>query len=94
MTLNEYQAFAAKNATTSPMRPYYSLLGLTANLGNLASLHRKVERAANVWDRESTLEAAAHLADCLFYLTDYATLHKLTLEDIAQWQLERGNKPR
>ena len=99
MELNEYQRLAnqtdqqpdAGSAEEVPKNLLVPLLGLAGEVGELLGEHKK-------WLRDGTSyhlfpdRVKEELGDLLWYLSNVATKHGLSLEDIASYNIEKINR--
>ena len=92
MTLNDYQAKQDLHASHSVLRLQYSLLGIAAQLGHLATINRHDLRNYGQFTAPGLIEARIHLGDMLWYLSDLATCLNIELESLALANLDRVQK--
>ena len=99
MELNEYQRLAnqtdqqpeARNVETDPRSIMVPLLGLAGEVGELLGEHKKWIRDGDSYklfpDR-----VKEELGDLLWYLSNVAAKHGLTLEDVATYNLDKTQR--
>jgi len=94
MDLNEYQrrsrgtAIYGNNLKTIDGLTY-SILALAGEVGELANKLKKYHRSGTTPDK---LVLADELGDCQWYLASVATELDMTLEDVAQMNLDKVDK--
>lgn len=88
LTLDQYQADVA--LTDEKKRSLVSLLGLVSEIGDLQGVFKKTL----INNRYPTFRAeiAEELGDILWYLSSLATLHQLSLNDIAHQNIEKAKQ--
>lgn len=85
-----YQNFAFKTSLGCPFEAWYLALGMTGEAGEVADKVKKVYRDKGGEFDDATREEIAHeLGDCLWYLTNMATLMGYSIEDIARMNMEK-----
>ena len=91
MTLNQYAAKANTFATyNKELGPYYTILGLCGEAGEVANRLKKVYRDNNgVLTKEATKDLVYELGDVLWYLSQSASQLGLTLEQIAELNISK-----
>jgi NTP pyrophosphatase (non-canonical NTP hydrolase) len=91
MTLNEYQAAAARTAVyPENMKTVYPLIGLAGETGEVAEKIKKVLRDHHgVFTPESKEAIAKELGDVLWYLAAIAGDLGFTLDDVARLNLDK-----
>ena len=91
MTLNQYAAKANAFAIyNKELGPYYTILGLCGESGEVANRLKKVYRDNNgVLTKEATKDLAYELGDVLWYLSQSASQLGLTLEQIAELNISK-----
>ena len=91
MTLNQYAAKANAFATyNKELGPYYTILGLCGEAGEVANRLKKVYRDNDgALDKDATKELAFELGDVLWYLSQSASQLGLTLEQIAELNIAK-----
>lgn len=91
MTLNQYAAKADVFATyNKELGPYYTILGLCGEAGEVANRLKKVYRDNDgALDKDATKELAFELGDVLWYLSQSASQLGLTLEQIAELNIAK-----
>lgn len=96
MTLNQYAAKANVFATyNKELGPYYTVLGLCGEAGEVANRLKKVYRDNNgVLNKEASKDLAYELGDVLWYLSQSASQLGLTLEQIAELNIAKLYKRR
>lgn len=88
----KYQAEAAKTAIYSPIggREVYPALGLANEAGEVLGKIKKVHRdSGGVYSEQATAAIAAELGDVLWYVSQLATELGLSLEEIAESNIEK-----
>jgi NTP pyrophosphatase (non-canonical NTP hydrolase) len=89
MTLDEYQELAARTLgrdRTHEQQLANAALGLTGESGEVADLIKKHLFHATPLDQEALVK---ELGDCLWYLGAFATVLGLSLDDIAQRNIDK-----
>ena len=83
MDLNEYQKAAARTSSrpVTKLSIAVSAMGLAGEAGEVVDLLKKEIGHGHDADPE---KLSKELGDVLWYLSDLATLHNLSLDDIAQ----------
>ena len=91
MTLNQYAAKANAFATyNKELGPYYTILGLCGEAGEVANRLKKVYRDNDgALDKDATKELAFELGDVLWYVAETASGLGVTLEDVAKYNLDK-----
>lgn len=96
MTLNEYQDNAAKTANYGLEGQEYTVLGLVNEAGEVAGVIKKYIRGDydNADDEGEAYKVVQHkmskeLGDVFWYLAMCAKEFGFSLEDIAQWNLDK-----
>ena len=90
--MNAYQADARKTAIYPDLgkNPYYPILGLCGESGEVAEKVKKVMRDDNgKFDANHIEEIKKELGDVLWYLANLASELNLTLEEVAQSNLDK-----
>jgi NTP pyrophosphatase (non-canonical NTP hydrolase) len=89
VTLNEYQTAAAKTAIY-PQGSLYPFLGLSGETGEVSELAKKCIRDEDgVWSDERRAKLKKELGDVLWYLAAIARDHGMSLQEIAQANIEK-----
>ena len=89
MTLDEYQELAARTLgrdRTHEQQLANAALGLTGESGEVADLIKKHLFHATPLDQDALVR---ELGDCLWYLGAFATVLGLSLDDIAQRNIDK-----
>jgi NTP pyrophosphatase (non-canonical NTP hydrolase) len=89
MTLDEYQELAARTLgrdRTHEQQLANAALGLTGESGEVADLIKKHLFHATPLDQDALVK---ELGDCLWYLGAFATVLGLSLDDIAQRNIDK-----
>lgn len=89
MTLDEYQELAARTLgrdLTHEQQLANAALGLTGESGEVADIIKKHLFHATPLDQEALVK---ELGDCLWYLGAFATVLGLSLDDIAQRNIDK-----
>ena len=89
MTLDEYQELAARTLgrdRTHEQQLANAALGLTGEAGEVAEVIKKHLFHATPLDQEALVK---ELGDCLWYLGAFATVLGLSLDDIAQRNIDK-----
>lgn len=94
MDFNEYQNFCAETAKYpgrgETMGLAYTVIGLSGEAGEVAEKFKKILRDKNgVMSPEDRLAFAKELGDALWYITENATQIDMTLEEIAQMNIDK-----
>ncbi|MCX7615814.1 MAG: nucleoside triphosphate pyrophosphohydrolase family protein [Patescibacteria group bacterium] len=92
MTFEEYQKESRKTAKYPVIDKgfVYPLLGLVGESGEVAEKIKKIFRDKNgVVDKETKEAIKKELGDVLWYLSQVATELQISLEDVAQTNLEK-----
>lgn len=91
MTFNQYAAKADVFATyNKELGPYYTILGLCGEVGEVANRLKKIYRDNNgVLTKEATKDLAYELGDVLWYISQSASQLGLTLEQIAELNIAK-----
>lgn len=92
MTLNEYQELARQTAIyPQELRVIYPTLGLTGEAGEVAEKVKKTirDRQADFQQEDTRRALAKELGDTLWYLASVAADLGLTLEEVAQMNVEK-----
>ena len=92
MTLDEYQALAARTLgrdRTHEQQLANAALGLTGEAGEVAEVIKKHLFHATPLDQEAL---AKELGDCLWYIGAFATVLGLSMDDIAQRNIDKLRK--
>ena len=91
MTLNEYQMIA--NSTSGQLDPWNRIregcYGLNGEAGECIDILKKVEFQGHAFDPVKLVD---ELGDVLWYITQTATGLNITLEDVAQHNVEKLKK--
>lgn len=85
MTLNEYQKYAQQTDGGHPVD--YYLHGLASEVGEVAGVRKRELRGD---DDPGNMKA--ELGDVLWYLTQTAEKYGLTLDEVAQYNIEKLRK--
>ena len=84
---NEYQVTTADFVLPSvALNPYYFTMGLAGEVGEVAELIKKNLRDGK---EVSSYYLTKELGDVLFYLTQIATTYGISLEDVAQANVDK-----
>ena len=89
MTLDEYQEFAARTLgrdRTHEQQLANAALGLTGEAGEVAEVIKKHLFHATPLDQDAL---AKELGDCLWYIGAFATVLGLSMDDIAQRNIDK-----
>lgn len=86
MDIDEYQEKASHTDTNK--RPLIAILGLAGEIGSLYTVYKKRLRDKPP-EEQFRSELAEELGDVLWYLSALATLHKISLNDVAIENLEK-----
>ena len=92
MTFEEYQKLSRKTASYPKIGEnfVYPVLGLTGEAGEVAEKIKKLFRnKEGVLSDDYKLEIAKELGDVLWYLSQIATELNLSLEQVAQLNIEK-----
>ena len=91
MTLNQYASKANAFATyNKELGPYYTILGLCGEAGEVANSLKKVYRDNNgVLTKDASKDLAYELGDVLWYLAQSANQLGLTLEQVAELNIAK-----
>ncbi|MDQ8162880.1 MAG: nucleoside triphosphate pyrophosphohydrolase family protein [Gemmatimonadota bacterium] len=92
MTLDEYQALAARTLgrdRTHEQQLANAALGLTGEAGEVAEVIKKHLFHATPLDQDAL---AKELGDCLWYIGAFATVLGLSMDDIAQRNIDKLRK--
>ena len=92
MTFEEYQKLSRKTAHYPKIGEnfVYPVLGLTGDAGEVAEkIKKRIRNENGVLYQEYKLEIAKELGDVLWYLSQISTELNLSLEEIAQLNLEK-----
>jgi len=92
MHLNEYQELAARTLgrdRTHEQQLANAALGLTGEAGETADLIKKHLYHATPLDQDALIK---ELGDCLWYIGAFATVLGLSLDDIAQKNVDKLRK--
>lgn len=89
LSLEAYQAAAHLYASRSPLRLMYSIIGLSAQAGSIASQHRHAYRIHGGVTNVDVQKIAVTLGDALWYIADIASALNLELDQIAGMNLDR-----
>lgn len=87
MTLNEYQAKAARTisaATTADMEDH-SLHGMVGEIGELHSIYQKRHQG----HEDTDLHRMKEVGDLLWMIAEYCTANGWMLEDVAEVNIEK-----
>jgi NTP pyrophosphatase (non-canonical NTP hydrolase) len=88
MTMNEYQALAARTINEDLFddeRCYHALHGMVGEIGELHSMYQKIFQGHKI-DRE---HAKKELGDLLWFIAEYCTAHGWDLGEIAQMNIDK-----
>lgn len=89
MILNEYQQLAARTLggdRTEEQQLSNAALGLTGEAGEVAEIIKKHLFHATPLDQDALVK---ELGDCLWYVSAFATVLGLSLDDVAQRNIEK-----
>ena len=88
MKLNEYQEQAQRTATDAKEydKCLNGILGLNGEVGELTDGYKKIRFQGHVWVKEWAIE---ELGDILWYVAEVASAIGVTLEDVAQQNIEK-----
>ena len=88
MTLNEYQQAAQRTSTTrqSMFQIINGIMGLFGEGGELADVYKKYAFQGHEFDRD---HMAKELGDVLWYVAETASGLGMTLEEIAQMNIDK-----
>ncbi len=92
MELNEFQKRARRTALypNCGQNPIYPTLGLVGEAGEVAEKVKKVLRDKNgLFDKKTIEEIKLELGDVLWYLAQLSSEFELTLNDVAQANLDK-----
>lgn len=92
MDFNEYQKESRKNAIYPAVGSnfYFPVLGLAGETGEVAEKVKKILRDKDgIADEQSKEEIKKELGDVLWYLSQIASELNLSLEDVANVNLEK-----
>lgn len=91
MTLNDYQTLAQRtsNSVLPSNKIENGILGLCGESGECADLYKKYLYQGHEFDREAM---KAELGDVLWYVAELAAGLGLTLEEVAQGNIEKLRK--
>jgi len=92
MNINDYQSEAKKTARYPNMGDniFYPTLGLAGEAGEVANKVKKIQRDKNnIIDEDMKQKIVEELGDALWYLAQIATELNVSLEDVAQINLEK-----
>ena len=92
MNLNDYQELAARTLgrdRTHEQQLANAALGLTGEAGETAELIKKHLFHATPLDQDALVK---ELGDCLWYIAAFATVQGLSLDDIAQHNIDKLRK--
>ena len=92
MTLDEYQELAARTLgrdRTHAQQLAHAALGLTGEAGEVAEVIKKHLFHATPLDQDAL---AKELGDCLWYIGAFATVLGLSMDDIAQRNIDKLRK--
>ncbi len=95
LTFGEYHAQAMSTAIY-PQRgqdPYYPVLGICGEAGEVAEKFKKIIRdQGGVWTPEDQRAIKAELGDVLWYVAAVADEFGMSLEDVARGNLEKRER--
>lgn len=83
MTLNDYQTLAARTINANP--EIHSLLGLSAEVGELLGIYQKRYQGHEDTDQHRMKEAG----DILWMLAEYCTSQGWTLDEVAEMNIDK-----
>lgn len=87
MQLSDYQALAQRTARTDhPARALVAVAGLTGEAGEVAELLKKHHGHGHELDHEAL---AKEIGDVLWYLAELAACHGLSLDAIAEANIQK-----
>jgi NTP pyrophosphatase (non-canonical NTP hydrolase) len=86
MQLNEYQDKTSETLLPSAQNPFYLVSGLCGEVGEVASLFAKSVRDGHV---VSQVDLRKELGDCLWFIATLADSAGITLEDVAQTNIDK-----
>ena len=88
MTFSDYQQAALRTSQAEPHREWLLVqaLGLASEAGEVASLMKKWAWHGKVLDPAQVKD---ELSDCLWYVADLASAMGLSLDDIAEHNVEK-----
>jgi len=92
MTFEEYQKLSRRTAIypNAGSNYLYPTLGLTGESGEVANKIKKIERDnGGVVDKDTREAVGSELGDVLWYLAQLASELDLSLEDVAQKNIEK-----
>ena len=92
MTFEEYQNKSKKTAIYPNIGEnfIYPVLGLTGEAGEVAEKIKKVLRDKNgIISEETRVELKKELGDVLWYLSQLASELKISLDDVAEFNIEK-----
>jgi NTP pyrophosphatase (non-canonical NTP hydrolase) len=89
MNLVEYQHSAWQTALPSAKNPSYMFVGLAGEVGELASIYAKEIRDGLV--AGGTDKVKKELGDVLWFVAGVASLYGLSLQEVAQGNLDKLN---
>lgn len=92
MNFKEYQKLSRKTAIYPNLNKnfIYPTLGLTGETGEIAEKIKKVIRdKEGIIDNETKLEISKELGDVLWYLSQLSTELNISLDEIAQKNIEK-----
>lgn len=92
MTFSEYQKKSKKTALYPRLKPsfIYPALGLAGEVGEVSEKLKKVIRDKNgVVDQETKASIKSELGDVLWYISQLATELEISLEEIAEGNIEK-----
>jgi len=92
MTFEEYQNKSRKTAIYPNIGEnfIYPVLGLTGEAGEVAEKIKKVLRDKNgIISEETRVELKKELGDVLWYLSQLASELKISLDDVAEFNIEK-----
>lgn len=86
LTLNDYQTLSARTANEHDNEKVNYALGLTGEAGEFADLVKKEEFHGHSVNRD---EKVKELGDVLWYLSQQARVNGITLEEVAQGNIDK-----
>lgn len=90
MEFKEYAERAARTAMYPQSNRFeYLALGLNGEAGEVAEIIKKIIRDNTPFDEELRHKLVRELGDCLWYLANFARELGVTLEEIAEANLEK-----
>lgn len=89
MTMDEYQAEAAKTAIYPAGNLSYLALGLNGEAGEVAEIVKRPIRSARLLTDEEYILLQKELGDCLWYLANLAREADFTLSSIAELNIAK-----